>query len=162
DSNGDCVTTGNATLTPSIVGDINMSQGTGAQTIDLWGGNITGAISFGNNTGNVFDIENGGIAKGALSEAAGGQLALNVNDGQLFMTSPGNVALSTLHIGENGQVIFTGDPTNPNGSALNVRGPATLDSGAEVGLALTAPLSGPETFTLITAGNLSAGNVSSA
>jgi hypothetical protein len=162
DSGGNCTTSGNATLTPSIVGAINMSGGTGAQTIDLFGGNIAGAISFGNNTGNAFDIENGGIAKGALTEQTGGELALNVNNGQLFMTSPGNVALSTLHIGANGQVIFTGNPADPTGTGFNVSGTATLDSGAEVGLALTAPLTGPETFTVITAGNLSAGNVSSA
>ena len=162
DSSGDCVTSGNATLSPSIVGAINMSGGTGAQTIDLWGGNITGAISFGNSTGNVFDIENGGLAKGALTEQTGGELALNVNKGQLFMTTPSVVDLSTLHIGASGQVIFTGDPTDPTASGFNVAGTATLDSGAEVGLALTAPLTGNETFTVITAGNLSAGNVSSA
>ena len=162
DSSGNCVVTGNATLAPSITGAIQMSGGTGAQTIDLWGGNITGAISFGNNTGNSFDIENGGFAKGSLTEAPGGELAVNVNKGQLFMTSPSIVQLSTLHIGTGGQVIFTGDPTDPTASGFNVAGTATLDSGAEVGLALTAPLTGSETFTVITAGNLSAGNVSSA
>ena len=160
DSSGNCATTGNATFQPSITGDVNFASGTGAVTLDLWGGNLTGDMSFGNSTGNIFDIENGGMAKGALSVATGGQIAVNINSGQLFMTSPGNVALSTLHIGANGQVIFTGNPADPTGSGFNVAGTATLDNGAEVGLALTAPITTSETFTVITAGNLSAGNVS--
>ncbi|HEY5007577.1 MAG TPA: hypothetical protein VII42_06215 [Caulobacteraceae bacterium] len=161
DSGGNCTPTGNATLSPSIQGDIVLTGGTGAQTLNLWGGNITGAIGFGNNTGNVFDIENGGIAKGALTEAPGGALALNVNKGELFMTSPSVVQLSTLHVGGSGELIFTGDPNNTSATGFNVAGTATLDDGAAVGLALTAPLTSTETFTVITAGNLTAGNISS-
>ena len=43
---------------------------------------------------------------------AGGELKLNVNKGQLFMTTPSVVQLSTLHIGADGQVIFTGGMRN--------------------------------------------------
>jgi hypothetical protein len=161
DSGGNCTTTGNATFQPNIVGAIQMAGGTGAQTLDLWGGNITGAISFGNSTASIFDIENGGMARGALTVASGGQVNLNVNKGQLFMTSPSLVPLSTLHIGSGGQVIFTGDPVNPAASGFQVAGNATLDDGSAVGLALTAPLTAPKTFTVITAANLTAGNVSS-
>jgi hypothetical protein len=160
DSGGNCTSSGNATFTPSITGAIVLTGGTGAQTLNLWGGTITGAIGFGNSTGNVFDIENGGIAKGVLTEAPGGQLALNVNKGELFMTSPSLVQLSTLHVGGAGELIFTANPTDPTGTGFNVAGTATLDDGAAVGLALTAPITTSETFTVITAGNLSAGNVS--
>ena len=161
DSGGNCTPSGDATFNPSIDGDIVLTGGTGAQTLNLWGGNIAGAIGFGNNTGNVFDIENGGIAKGALTEASGGALALNINKGELFITSPGVVQLSTLHIGGSGELIFTGDPSNTSATGFNVAGTATLDDGAAVGLALTSPLTTTETFTVITAGNLTAGNVSS-
>jgi hypothetical protein len=161
DSGGNCTSSGNATFNPSISGDVVLTEGTGIQTFNLWGGNVTGAIGFGNNTGNSFDIENGGIAKGALTVAPGGALALNVNKGELFMTSPSIVQLSTLHVGGAGELIFTGDPGNTSATGFNVAGTATLDDGAAVGLALTAPLTGVETFTVITAGNLSAGNVSS-
>ncbi len=162
DSSGACASSGNATLSPNIIGDINLSEGSGAQTLNLWGGNITGAIGFGNSTNNAFDIENGGFAKGALTEALGGQLALNVNKGVLFMTTPTLVQLSTLHIGDGGSVIFTGDPANPNGNGFAVAGTATLDNGSAVGLALASPLTGPESFTVITAASLVAGNVSTA
>ncbi len=162
DAGGNCTSSGNATFTPSITGDIVLTGGTGPQTLNLWGGNITGAIGFGNSTSNVFDIENGGFAKGALTQAAGGELALNVNKGTLFMTSPSLVQLSTLHIGDGGQVIFTGNPGNTTASGFDVAGQATLDNGAAVGLALTTPLTTTETFTVITAGNLTVGNISNA
>jgi hypothetical protein len=163
DSNGACTPTGNATFTPNIVGNVDF-VGSGAATFNLWGGNVTGDIAFGNSTGNVFDIENGGFAKGALTVAQGGLLAVNVNKGELFMTEPNEVQVSTLHIGSGGEVIFTGNPANPTGSGFNVSGTATLDSGAELGLALTSPLTSSETFTVITAtaGNLTVGNVSNA
>ncbi len=160
DSGGNCTPTGNATLNPSILGDIVLTGGTGMQTFNLWGGNVTGAIGFGSNTGNVFDIENGGIAKGTLTVATGGALALNVNKGQLFMTSPRVVQLSTLHVGGSGELIFTGNPNDTSATGFNVAGTATLDDGAEVGLTLTAPLTTTKTFTVITAGNLTAGNIS--
>jgi hypothetical protein len=163
DSNGVCTPTGNATFSPNIVGDVDF-VGSGAATFNLWGGNVTGDIAFGNSTGNSLDIENGGFAKGSLTVADGGALAVNVNKGELFMTAPDPVSVSTLHIGSGGEVIFTGDPSDPgvDGSGFKVTGNAVLDSGAEVGLALTAPLTAPETFTVITAANLTAGNISSA
>jgi hypothetical protein len=166
DSSGVCTSSGNATFAPSIVGDVDF-VGSGAATFDLWGGNVTGDIAFGNSTGNVFDIENGGFARGSLTVADGGALAVNVNKGELFMTEPNAVSVSTLHIGSGGEVIFTGNPNDPSGpgaSAFNVSGTATLDSGAELGLALTSPLNSAETFTVITAnaGNLTVGNVSNA
>ena len=166
DSGGNCLPTGNAslnaanmTIAPNITGDVDF-VGTGNATLNLWGGNLTGAVAFGNNTGNVFDIENGGLAKGGLSVATGGALALNVNDGELFQTAVGNVSLSSLHIGSTGSVIFTGDPLNPSASTFLVAGNATLDTGAAVGLVLLAPLTTLESFTVIQAGNLSASGVS--
>ncbi|HXQ12378.1 MAG TPA: hypothetical protein VN805_15385 [Caulobacteraceae bacterium] len=164
DSTGACVPSGNATLSPNITGEVNLSGGTGAVSFLLWGGNVTGGIAFGSSPDNFLDIENGGFAKGPLTVADGGSVDLNVNDGVLFDTVPGNVSVSFLHIGSHGAVVFTGVAAEPDGSVFNVAGNATIDSGATVGLSLSVPLTGPETFTLIqtTAGNLTVGNVSSA
>jgi hypothetical protein len=161
---GACTPSGNATLSPNIIGGVDFSAGTGNVTFDLWGGNVTGGgIAFGVATGNLFDIENGGLARGALTVADGGAVAINVDNGELFDTSPGNVSVSTLHVGSAGAIIFTGDVAQPNGSVFNVAGNATLDSGATVGLNLVEPVPAAETFTLIQTGpgNLSAGNISS-
>jgi hypothetical protein len=161
DGTGNCTTSGgNATSAPNIRGSV-IFAGTGNATIDLFGGNLTGAIVYGNATSNVLDIENGGLAKGPLSVATGGSVAINVNNGRLFMTEPGNVSVSTLHVGSQGSIIFAGDPGNPSSTIFNVAGNATLDSGAQVGLTLVAPLSTSTSFTVIQAANLSAGNVSS-
>jgi hypothetical protein len=164
DGSGACAPTGNATLSPNIIGEVDFRGGTGNVTFDLWGGNVTGGIAFGGAAGNVLDIENGGVARGLLTVGNGGSVAINVNKGVLFDTLPGNVSVSTLHIGAGGSVVFTGDALLPNGSVFNVSGNATIDSGATIGLSLTTPLTAPETFTLIqtTPGNLSVGNVSTA
>ena len=162
DSTGACTPTGNATASPNMTGEVDFSQGTGAVTFDLWGGNVTGGIAFGSSAGNALDIENGGHAKGPLTVAGGGALALDVNNGQLFDTVPGNVSISTLHVGSAGAIIFTGNAAAPDSGVFNVAGNATIDSGASLGLNLETPLSGSETFTLIQtgAGNLTVGNVS--
>jgi hypothetical protein len=164
DANGACVPSGNATLSPNITGKVDLSGGTGAVSFLLWGGNVTGGIAFGGSPDNFLDIENGGFAKGPLTVANGGFVDLNVNDGVLFDTAPGNVSVSFLHIGSQGAVVFTGVAAEPDGSVFNVAGNATIDSGATVGLSLSVPLTGPETFTVIqtTPGNLTVGNVSSA
>ncbi len=164
DASGACVPTGNATRSPNIVGAVDFSGGTGPVAFDLWGGNVTGGIAFGSSGDNLLDIENGGFAKGPLTVADGGSVDLNVNDGVLFDTAPGNVSVSFLHIGAHGAVVFTGVAAEPDGSVFNVSGNATIDSGATIGLSLSVPLTGPETFTLIqtTPGNLTVGNVSSA
>jgi hypothetical protein len=163
DSSGACVPSGNATRSPNITGEVDFSGGTGAVTFDLWGGNVTGGIAFGSSGGNLLDIENGGFAKGPLTVADGGSVALNVDDGVLFDTVPGNVSVSVLNIGAHGAVVFTGVAAEPDGSVFNVAGNATIASGATVGLSLSVPLTGPETFTLIqSAGNLTVGNVSTA
>ena len=164
DSSGACLPSGNATLSPNIVGGVDFSGGTGAVTFLLWGGNVTGGIAFGSSGGNFLDIENGGFAKGPFTVADGGSVDLNVDNGVLFDTAPGNVSVSFLHIGSHGAVVFSGVAAEPDGSVFNVAGNATIDSGATVGLSLSAPLTAAETFTLIqtTPGNLTVGNVSSA
>jgi hypothetical protein len=162
-ANGACAPAGNATFSPNIIGEVDLSQGTGAVTFDLWGGNVTGGIAFGSSPDNFLDIENGGIARGPFTVADGGSVALNINDGVLFDTVPGNVSVSVLNLGAHGSLVVTAAPGEPDGSVFNVTGNATIADGATVGLSLSVPLTGPETFTVIqSGGNLTVGNVSTA
>ena len=88
---------------------------------------------------------------------------MNINNGVLFDTAPGNVSVSVLNIGSKGSLVITGVAAEPDGSVLNVAGNATIADGATVGLSLSVPLTGPETFTVIqSGGNLTVGNVSTA
>ncbi len=107
-ANGACAPTGNATLSPNIIGEVDLSGGTGAVTFDLWGGNVTGGIAFGSSPDNFLDIENGGVARGPLSVADAGSVGLNINNGVLFDTAPGNVSVSVLNIGSKGSLVITG------------------------------------------------------
>jgi hypothetical protein len=144
----------NAAITPSITG--NVLLGSGPSTLDLEAGTLNGGVSFGVSPLNQLILNNGAQMTGALSSASSGAIAANINSGQLSMTQPNAIPMSTLHIGSAGQVIFAIDPAAGTNSVFNVAGAATLDSGAKIGLNFLSPLATETSYTLITAGNLTA------
>ena len=154
----------NAAITPSITGDVLL--GSGASTLDLEAGTLNGAVSFGVSPLNQLILNNGAQLTGDLKMFApnSGAIAANINSGQLSMTQPETIPMSTLHIGSAGQVIFAidpahTDPNRPTNSTFSVAGAATLDPGAKIGLNFLSPLAGETSYTLITAGNLTASDI---
>jgi hypothetical protein len=144
-------------VAPSIVGDVLF--GSGNATLDLEAGTLVGAVAFGDGAGNQLTLDNGATITGALTNT--GVLAANINSGTLSITNAGAtpIAMSTLHIGSAGQVIFAVDPANDTNTRFNVAGAANLDSGAKIGLRFLSPLEGEATYTLIEAGNLTASDI---
>ena len=127
-------------VTPSITGDVLF--GSGSATLDLEAGTLTGAVAYGASTGNVLKLDNGASMTGALTQASGGALAVNVADGKLSITNIATVDVSSLNVGSSGEIDFTGTPSGAHGVNgqfnVNVAGAVSIAAGAKIGLNLTA------------------------
>jgi hypothetical protein len=135
------------TIPVSITGDILFgSQGA---ALDLDAGTIAGSIRFGNSTRNALTINNGGVLGGAMTQAAGGQLALDINDGRLSLTNVTDLELKSLTLGAQGQFDFAVDPMTDQSGSATVVGAVMIKSGATIGLTFDAALTTPSTFTVI-------------
>ena len=171
---------------PSITGDLLF--GSGGTALSVQAGTVTGAISYGNGS-NVLNIgttlsavpANAILVKGALVNT--GSLAVDVAYGALSLTNntgvaiartsdnpagitgaalTGPVHLTSLHVGSAGSLIFTANPTTGLNDQFVVAGTAQLDASAQIGLSLTSKVTGPATYTLISAGTLNATSISQA
>ena len=167
---------------PAITGDVLF--GSGGSTFSVQAGGVSGGISFGAGA-DFLNIGTAGASvvntatyplevKGALVNA--GTLAVDVTNGTLYLTNNTGVAvvgvssaaltapisLSSLHVGGTGSLIFTANPTTGLNDQFNVAGAAHLDSGAQVGVALTSKILAPTDYTVITASQLYATNVNQA
>jgi hypothetical protein len=166
--------------TPEIIGDVLL--GTGANTVQLLGGGMVGALDLGGsgapNTTATFTIS-GAQYEGALTYE-GNALALSVNGadivsstgsgktattatpGLLVDLSTNRLNLSSLNVGTSGvstgTIYFAINPAatgaTPQATLLNVNGTATIGAGAQFGIELlsTAPTS--ETYTVVAAKSL--------
>jgi hypothetical protein len=168
---------------PTITGDVLFGSGNGK--LDLEAGTLTGGMSFGSGVGNAITV-NSATATGALSEAGGGQLAINVGTASgataslLKITQPvtsslggdqATIGISSLHVGSAGELILSVGATSASNTAaqnnqitaaqLNASGAVTFDSGAQLGLNFTSKLTQTTTYTLITAnaGAVSLGSI---
>ena len=144
---------------PSIVGAIRF--GSGADTFNIQNGVVFGDVSFGAGA-DTLNISGGGVMLGALTDSDG-QLAINIGKGSLGLTNTGNINATSLNLGAEGKMVFTADPTANNGAGANthlvISGAANIASGAQIGLRLTGLLTAPTTYTVITAGSLTAGTI---
>ena len=144
---------------PSIVGAIKF--GSGADTFNIQNGVVFGDVSFGAGA-DTLNISGGGVMLGALTDSDG-QLAINIGKGSLGLTNTGNINATSLNLGADGKMVFTADPTANNGAGANthlvISGAANIASGAQIGLRLTGLLTAPTTYTVITAGSLTAGTI---
>jgi hypothetical protein len=136
------------TTAPSIIGDILF--GSGNAGLYLEAGTVDGAISYGSGIGNAFYISNGAQYTGAVTQAVGGALNLEVLSGRLINTSIANLSLSSLTIGAMGEVDLAIDPANKANGSVTVIGAVMISSGAKIGLDFESKLTAPETFTLVT------------
>ena len=139
---------GSASLIPaSITGNIQF----GAQGADLEldSGTIAGNVAFGASDKNVLTVNNGSVLGGAITQAKGGQVEINVLNGRLASTSTATLAVSQLTIGAKGEIDFAVDPATLKNGSLSVAKDIIFAQGAKIGLTLDTQLLTPETFTVI-------------
>ncbi len=134
-------------IAPSITGDILF--GSNGAHLELDAGTIDGNVRFGASANNALIINNGGVLGGAITQAGGGQLNLNVQNGLLASTSTAQLKLSKLTMGSKGQIDFAVDPTTGKNGSVLVSGSVKILSGAKIGLTLDSQLTTPQTFTVI-------------
>ncbi|WP_426011121.1 autotransporter outer membrane beta-barrel domain-containing protein [Caulobacter sp. DWR2-3-1b2] len=158
----DTVTTASTTsttTTPSIAGAIRF--GSGADVLNIQNGTVFGDISFGAGA-DALNINGGGVVLGALSDTDG-NLAIKITNGSLGLTNTGPISASNLTLEKDSKVVFTVDPTANGGlganTHINVSGAVKIDSGAQLGLRLTSLLTTKKTYTVITGGLLTVGDI---
>ena len=131
---------------PSIMGDILL--GSGSDAVEILNGAVNGNISFGDGT-DSFLIDGGAVVRGALSDSDG-QLTIDVADGTLDARHATALTVSGLHVGNDGNLIVTVDPTNNTIGGFNVNGTATFDANAGVGVRFTSLLNTPAFGSTVT------------
>jgi hypothetical protein len=155
----DTVATATGTSTtgaPLIVGEIRF--GSGNDTLNVQSGSILGDMSFGAGA-DTLTIGGGANVVGALRDSDG-RLAINVNAGGLAITNAETINATSLNVGSTGQMLFTANPTAGTNTHLVVSGAVNIASGAQLGLRLDSLLTAPTSYTVITAGSLTAGTIS--
>jgi hypothetical protein len=138
---------------PSIVGAIEL--GSGGDSVQILNGTVTGDISFGAGA-NSLTIDGDSTVKGDLT-ATGGTLALSLLSGSLDITNVGVLNLSSLSLSSSSTLTMTIDPDSGTYTSLVVAGPATLASGAKIGLNLTSLLVGEASYVIVKSTSLNSG-----
>ncbi|MGZ3305134.1 MAG: autotransporter domain-containing protein [Asticcacaulis sp.] len=140
---------------PSITGDIYL--GSGNDIINLTGGSIAGNIDFGGGA-NAFTITGNSIYAGSLTGT--GSVALDISAGTAILGSATKINLSTFHLGSTGVLSLQLNTATPSTPLLAASGNAVFDNGAVLGLSLNKLLLSPTNFTVMTASNISLGDLS--
>lgn len=144
------------TSEPYIVGDILL--GSGDDVVDIQNGYIKGDIAFGDGADRL-SISGGGLYQGALSDTDG-RLDISVSDGVLKGLQGDTLNLTSLNVGEKGELYFTVDPQSSAVGDYVVSGAAAFADGATVSLHLDSLVDeAGQTFRLVTAGALTYGDV---
>jgi len=142
----------NSTDTPSIVG--NVLFGSGADRLEILGGTFAGDMTFGAGADTLI-VDGSATASGRISDSDG-KLAIDVRDGRLTVGNTETVTLSSLNLGAKGVLAVNVDPTLTN-TRLNVTGAATIATGAQVDVTLTAISKGSRSFQIVQAQSLTVG-----
>lgn len=152
DADGDGVPDANE---PSIVGAIRL--GSGADVLDIRNGTVNGDISFGTGADRLA-ISGGAVVTGKLSNGDG-QLDIDISKGTLDARHTGQLQVSDLNVGADGNLIVTLDPANDANGGFKVSGSADLADGAGLGVRFNSLIQDPTSFTIIEAGDLNVGAI---
>ena len=155
---GDTVTSTAAdstTTIPVILGAVRF--GSGADTFNIQAGSVVGDISFGAGA-DTLNVGGGATVVSSVRDSDG-QLAINVANGSLGLTNAETINATSLTVGSTGKLLFTADPTAGTSTHLVISGAANIASGAQLGLRLNSLLTAPTSFTVISAGSLTAGTI---
>jgi len=137
---------------PAIGGDVLF--GSGADRLEILGGTFAGNMSFGAGADSLV-VDGGATASGRISDSDG-RLAIDVRDGRLTVGNTETVTVSSLNLGAKGVLAVSVDPTLTN-TRLNVTGVATVATGAQVDVTLTAISKGAKSFQIVQAQSLTVG-----
>ncbi|AYG96123.1 autotransporter outer membrane beta-barrel domain-containing protein [Brevundimonas naejangsanensis] len=140
---------------PAILGDIRL--GSGADVLDIRNGTVTGDISFGTGADRL-SISGGALVTGKLSNGDG-QLDIDISKGTLDARHTGQLEISELNVGADGNLIVTLDPANGAAGGFKVSGSADLADGAGLGVRFNSLIQDPTSFTIIEAGDLNVGAI---
>jgi hypothetical protein len=143
---------------PTIKGSILM--GSGDDSLSILAGAVTGDLSFGAGANSLL-ISGNAVVTGAVT-ADGGTLALNNVAGTLQINNAAKINLSSLSLAAGSNTIFTLDPTTGQATELDVAGPATIATGAKLGVRMTAIQNGATTYALVRASGLTASGLDEA
>ncbi|GAA0771459.1 autotransporter outer membrane beta-barrel domain-containing protein [Brevundimonas olei] len=152
DADGDGVPDANE---PAIVGAIRL--GSGADVLDIRNGTVNGDISFGTGADRLA-ISGGAVVTGKLSNGDG-QLDIDISKGTLDARHTGQLQVSDLNVGADGNLIVTLDPANDANGGFKVSGSADLADGAGLGVRFNSLIQDPTSFTIIEAGDLNVGAI---
>ena len=120
-------TTTTLSITPTIIGDVLFGAGAGNVTLNA--GLMTGGIQFGASTANSLSIQGGSISLGQISEAAGGELAINVGTGGTGILGMDTPVTNTLWTTQEASSAHTPAPTGPSAADVAI-GVSSLTIGA--------------------------------
>lgn len=143
---------------PNIVGDIRF--GSGADVLDLRNGVMTGSVSFGDGA-DTFILAGGADFKGGITDTDG-QLDIDIANGKATITNAQVINATSLNVGADSSLTVTIDPTANGGAGANtmlVVNTATFANGAAIGVELTDLIDGPQSYTIVQAGTLTAGTL---
>jgi outer membrane autotransporter protein len=143
----------NAGGMPAIAGDVLL--GSGDDRVELLGGTLRGALSFGNGADTLI-VDGAADAAGALTDTDG-RLAVTVGEGRLAITNLQTVQLTSLSLGAKSVLGIAIDPAAQGATRLQVSGAATIASGAQIDVSLASIVKTARTFEVIRAGALQAG-----
>lgn len=143
---------------PAIVGAIRL--GSGADVLDIRNGTVNGDISFGTGADRL-SISGGAVVTGKLSNGDG-QLDIDISKGTLDARHTGQLQVSDLNVGAEGNLIVTLDPANDANGGFKVSGSASLADGAGLGVRFNSLIQDPTSFTIIEAGDLNVGAIDQA
>jgi uncharacterized protein with beta-barrel porin domain len=142
--------------TIQTVGDIKF--GSGADTVNLLAGTVTGNISFGDGADSM-TVDNGATYTGRIDDSDGG-LTLNVANGTLSLQG-GTTNITTATFGASGQLDALLSATPSENTHIVSSGAITFDAGSRVVPLVPAglPTSGAFTFLTANGGLVGASNV---
>ncbi|ESQ84316.1 hypothetical protein AEAC466_08135 [Asticcacaulis sp. AC466] len=139
---------------PYILGDILL--GSGNDSISSSGGLISGNIDFGGGA-NSFTLTDKASYIGKMTGS--GTVAMDIASGNLALYSGSQLNLTNLHVGATSTLSLTLDTAHPTTPIFTNSGTAIFDDGAAVNLALNNLIVTPTVFTVMTASNISLGNL---
>jgi len=161
--NGVTVTQNQSSVTgaaaPAIIGDVLF--GSGADTLTLNAGSLSGAMDFGAGA-DALNLTGGATAFGKLTDSDG-QLAINVAAGKLGVTNADTINATSLNVGATSSLVVNIDATNNTATKFNVD-TANFATGSQIGAQLSGGLLNFTTvsqhnFTIVQANTLTAGTI---
>ncbi len=144
-------------LEPVLNGDVFF--GSGADRLELANGSFNGAAHFGAGADSLV-ISGGAFMAGALTDSDG-RLTISLDKGALAILNAETIRATSLNVtSADSQLLFAADPVNRSATQLLV-GTASIADKAQVSMTLSSILDAPTRYTVIKAGSLTAGTLTS-